>query len=225
MTGSLRLCVPLLSLGLALGCASGPGRVKPPSGQGALLYGSLELPPQVANSIQWVIIYEVGTVYVPPFKTPIKARVFPNGDFYMENVKPGSYFLHNAAAGWEAFYMYPPNMKQGKEAALANTVEVAPGGMTFLGRYRVYDWKPGAQSKLSPKIGNVRLLSSPPGTGPEPIPNFMGGKSAWTAGAGVFQMERTQRRSEEKRVLKQILNEVEGTGWDTRIAERLRELR
>jgi hypothetical protein len=222
---TLSRCIPLLALALTLGCASGPGRIQPPSAQGALLFGSLELPEQVASSIQWVIIYELGTVYAPPFKTPIKARVFPNGDFYMENVKPGSYFVHHAAAGWEAFYMYPPNIEKGKEAALANATEVAPGSLTFLGRYRVHDWKPGAQSRLSPQVASVRVMSSPPGTGPEPIPNFMDGKSAWAPGAGSFKMERTQRKADEKRVLSQILSEVTGSGWDARVEERLRALR
>jgi hypothetical protein len=190
-----------------------------------MIYGSLELPAGVRDQIQWMIIYKVGEVYAPPFKSPIKARVFPNGDFYMENVTPGTYFVHDVVAGFEAFYLYPPSIGEAKEAALANAVEVAPGSLTFLGRYRVHDWKPGAQSRLSPQVGSVRFLANPPGTGPEPLPNFMNHRSALAPGAGTFSLERTLPRAEERRVLGQILGEVRGTGWDARIEKRLAALR
>jgi hypothetical protein len=218
----LRPLIPLLAAALvAVGCASGPGRIQPPSETGAMLYGSLELPAEVRDRIQWMIIYKVGEVYAPPFKTPIKARVFPNGDFYMENVTPGTYFVHDVVAGFEAFYLYPPNISAAKEAALAHAAEVAPGSLTYLGRYRVQDWKPGVQSRMSPKAGSVRFLANPPGAGPEPLPNFMDHKSALAPGAGTFSLEHTRPPTDERRVLQQILGEVGGTGWDTRIATRL----
>ena len=210
---------------LAAGCASGPGRIQPPSETGAMLYGSLELPAEVRDQIQWMIIYKVGEVYAPPFKSPIKARVFPNGDFYMENVAPGSYFVHDVVAGFEAFYLYPPDISEAKEAALALAVEVAPGSLTYLGRYRVYGWKPGAQSRMSPQVGSVRFLANPPGTGPEPLPNFMNKRSALAPGAGTFSLERKRPPADERRVLGQILGEVKGTGWDARIEGRLAALR
>jgi hypothetical protein len=206
---------------LALGCASGPGRIQPPSQAGSMLYGSLDLPAGVRDQIQWLIIYKVGEVYAPPFKSPIKARVFPDGDFYMENVAPGSYFVHDVVAGFEAFYFYPPKISEAKETALAQAVEVAPGSLTYLGRYRVHDWKPGLQSRLSPQVGSVRFLSSPPGTGPEPLPNFMNHKSALAPGAGTFALERTRAAADEQRVLQHVLEEVRGTGWDTRIQGKL----
>src|SRR5262249_51333924 len=164
-------------------------------------FGSLDLPTGVRDQIQWVIVYKLGEVYAPPFKSPIKARVFPNGDFYMENVSPGTYFVHDAVAGFEAFYLYPPSMSEAKDVASKNAVEVAPGSLTYLGRYGIRDWKPGAQSKMSPQVGSVRFLSSPPGTGPEPLPNFMNETSAWAPGAGVFKLERTRPKSDERRVL------------------------
>jgi hypothetical protein len=206
---------------LALGCASGPGRIQSPSETGSLLYGSVELPAEVRDQVQWLVIYKVGEVYAPPFKTPIKARVFPNGDFYMENVAPGTYFLHDVVAGFEAFYLYPPKVSEGKEVVLAHAVEVAPGSLAYLGRYRIRDWKPGLQSKWSPQVGSVRFLSSPPGTGPEPLPNFMNHKSMLAAGAGTFTLERKRTAADEKRVLEHVLEEVQGTGWDARIEGKL----
>src|SRR5262245_64009897 len=85
----------LAALLLAVGCATGPGRIQSPSGTGAMLYGSLDLPAQVRDQIGWLIIYKVGEVYAPPFKTPIKDRVFPNGDFYMANVATGTSIVHD----------------------------------------------------------------------------------------------------------------------------------
>lgn len=210
---------------LWVACASGPGRIQSPSGSGALIYGSLDLPAQVKDQIHWLIIYKVGEVYAPPFKSPIKARVFPSGNFYMENVSPGTYFVHDVVANFEAFYLYPPSMSEAKQAALAHAVEVAPGGLTYLGHYRIHDWKPGLQSKLSPQAGSVRFLANPPGTGPEPLPNFMNQKSALAPGAGMFSLERTQPRPDERKVLQEMLGELKGTGWDTRVEARLAAIR
>jgi hypothetical protein len=222
--------VRAFALGLAVtiataGCMSGPGAVQSPSSGGALLCGSLDLPPGVRDQIQWLIVYKLGEVYAPPFKSPIKARVFPNGDFYMENVSAGTYFVHDVVASFEAFYLYPPSISEAKEAALAHAVEVPAGSVTYLGRYRIHDWKPGLQSKLSPQAGSVRFLSNPPGTGPEPLPNFMNVKSALAPGAGTFSLERARTVRDEKRLLQQILGEVGGTGWDSRIQARIAALR
>lgn len=218
ITIALGICASLAS------CASGPGRIESPSASGAMVYGSLELPPEVRDEIQWVIIYELGRVYAPPFKSPIKARVFPNGDFYMENVKPGTYYLHHLVAGFEAFYLYPPDMSEAKAIIEAQTTDVAPGTLAFLGRYRLYDWKRGLQSKMSPKVGSFRFLSATPGAGPEPIPNFMNHSSLLTAGSGTFSLERSRAPSAERAVLEQVLTEVRGTGWEKHIEKRLHEV-
>lgn len=218
----LRCFAPLLATALvSISCMGGPGSIEPPSATRAMIYGSLDLPAEVRDQIQWLIIYKVGEVYAPPFKSPIKARVFPNGDFYMENVTPGTYFVHDVVAGFEAFYLYPPSMSEAKEVALANAVEVAPESLTYLGRYRIHAWKPGLQSKLSPQVGSVRFLSNAPGAGPSPLPNFMNQKSAMAPGAGTFSLERTRPPADERRLLRAILGEVAGTGWDPRIEQRL----
>lgn len=209
---------------LLLGCASG-GAIKPASPSKAMVYGHLDLPEQVRDKIQWIHVYNLGEVYAPPFKKPPKVRFFPNGDFFVENVKPGKYYVHHLVADMEAFYLYPPNMKEGKQVVLDRVVEVQAGQVAYLGNHRVYKWKRGVSSKLSPKLGAMRLMSSTPGAGPEPIPNFMNRSGVLTAGSGTFKMKRTLRKADEKRVLKHVLQEVRGTGWDTRIEARLRVLR
>jgi hypothetical protein len=54
-----------------------------------MVYGDLDLPEEVQDQIQWIHIYNLGEVYAPPFKSPVVARFFPNGDSCAENVKPG----------------------------------------------------------------------------------------------------------------------------------------
>ncbi len=208
------------------GCASGGGSIQPASSsEAAMVYGHLDLPQQVRDEIQWIHVYNLGEVYAPPFKKPPAVRFFPNGDFFVENVKPGKYYVHHVVAGFEAFYLYPADVSEAKQVVLERVVEVQPGQLAYLGNHRIQNWKPGAQSKLSPQVGSARFLSSTPGAGPEPIPNFLNHKSLMTAGAGTFSMKRTLVVADEKRVLEQIRREVQGTGWDTKIDERLRALR
>ncbi len=224
---SIRLCRTLFvfaACAALAACASGPGPIKSPSATGAMLYGTVELPAEVRDEINWVMIYKLGEVYVPPFKTPIKARVFPNGDFYMENVEPGTYYVNHVAAGFEAFYFYPPDMDEAKAIVQAHTTDVSPGSLAYLGRYRIHNWKRGVQSKMSPKVGSVRFLPSTPGAGPEPLPNFMNHSSALTAGSGTFSLERVRTKRGERAVLRHVLAEVRGTGWEQKVEQRLREV-
>lgn len=221
---SWRTIVALAVCATVAACATGPGRIQSPSPSGAMLYGSLELPAEVRDQIQWIIIYKLGEVYAPPFKTPIKVRFFPNGNFYIENVKPGTYYVHHVVAGFEAFYLYPPDMSEAKAVVQHHTIDVEPGTLAYLGHYRIHNWKRGLHSKMSPKVGSWRLLSSTPGAGPEPLPNFMNHSSVLTAGSGTFSLVRNRTEQEEKAVLNQVLAEVQGTGWEERIEERLQDI-
>jgi hypothetical protein len=221
---SWRMILALAACAAMAACATGPGRIQSPSASGSMLYGSLDLPAQVRDQINWVMIYKLGEVYVTPFKNPIRARFFPSGNFYMENVKPGKYYVNHVVAGFEAFYFYPPDMSEAKAAVLEHTTEVAPGTLTYLGHYRIHDWKRGLNSKMSPRIGSLRLLSSTPGAGPEPIPNFLNHSSVLTAGSGTFSLERTTAKDAERVVLQQVLAEIRGTGWEERIEGRLQRI-
>lgn len=203
------------------GCASGGGPIRAASPTTAMIFGHLDLPEDVRDQIQWIHIYNLGEVYVPPFKTPVVARFFQNGDFFAEGVKPGKYYVHHAVAGMEAFYFYPADMSEAKEEILGRVIDVRPGEVVYLGNHRVHEWKRGLTSKLSPKIGNVRLMSSTPGAGPEPIANFMNHSSWMNAGGGTFSMERTLLPKDEMRILRHVLQEVPGSGWDEKIESRL----
>jgi len=203
------------------GCASGGGPIRAASPTTAMIFGHLDLPEEVRGRIQWIHVYNLGEVYVPPFKTPVRARFFPNGDFFAEGVKPGKYYVHHTVADMEAFYFYPADMSEAKEEILGRVIEVRAGEVVYLGNHRVHQWKRGLSSKLSPKIGNIRLMSSTPGAGPEPLPNFMNHSSWMTAGSGTFSLERTLVSKDEKRILRHVLQEVPGSGWDEKIESRL----
>jgi hypothetical protein len=215
------LCSLLLVVVLLVGCASSGGAVKPATPANAMIYGRIALPEPVRDEIQWITVYRLGDVYAPPFKKPPKVRYFPNGDFYSENLKPGKYYVHHVVAGMEAFYLYPPDIGEGKAMVLDRVVEVGPGEIAYLGTHRVHDWKRGVQSKMSPRVGSFRLMSSTPGAGPEPIPNFMNHSSVLTAGSGTFSLTRYTGPKFEKQILEHVLGEVDGSGWDTRIRSRL----
>ena len=224
---SVKLCktiVVIAACAVLVACASGPGRIKAPTASGAMFYGSIELPAEVRDDINWVMIFKDGEVYVPPFKTPIKARVFPNGDFYMENVEAGTYYVHHVVAGFEAFYFYPADISEAKTIVQEQTTDISPGTLAYLGHYRIHNWKRGFQSKMSPKVGSVRFLPSTPGAGPEPLANFMNHSSLLTAGSGTFSLKRTRTKRAERQVLEQVLSEVQGTGWEKKIERRLREV-
>jgi hypothetical protein len=203
------------------GCASGGGPIRAASPSNAMIFGHLELPEPVRGEIMWIHVYEVGTVYAPPFKKPVVARFYPNGDFFAEGVAAGQYYVHHVVAGFEAFYLYPADISEAKQAVLERAVEVRAGEVAYLGNHRIEGWKPGVQSKLSPKVGNVRFMGSTPGAGAEPIPNFMNHTSFMTAGSGTFSLKLVRSRPEEERVLRQVLQSVAGSGWDAMIRARL----
>lgn len=219
--GSALIALAALSLG---GCMSGGGSVQPSSPDAAMVYGHLDLPQPVRDQIQWIHVYNLGEVYAPPFKKPPEVRFFPNGDFFVVNAKPGKYYVHHAVAGFEAFYLYPADIGEANQAVTERVVEVKPGQLAYLGDHHIVGWKRGAQSKLSPQVGSVRFMSSAPGAGPEPIPNFMTHGSLMTAGSGTFALKRTLAAADEKRVLQHVRQELQGTGWDAKIDERLRAM-
>jgi hypothetical protein len=49
----------------------------------------------------------------------------------------------------------------------------------------------------------------------------MNHKSGLSPGAGTFSLDRTRVPFDEQRVLRHVLEEVQGTGWDARIQSHL----
>ena len=115
------------------GCL-GAASVKPLAGpEYSAVYGNISLPD---GHITNVMLYKVGEVYAPPFKSPPKGHTYTNGDFFFENLAPGKYFLVGFMAGQEAFYF---NYRGLKEEEFLNevAVEIRPGSVTYIGSYEV----------------------------------------------------------------------------------------
>lgn len=113
-------------------CGAAP--VKPASGpKAAAAYGNISLP---YGYISDVVMYKVVEGDVPPIEWAHKSHVYPNGDFFFENVEPGKYFLRGFTAGREKFDF---NYRGVNEAEFLNgaSVEIKPGSITYMGSYDV----------------------------------------------------------------------------------------
>ena len=118
---------------LMAGC-SGVGPVRPAANsQAAAAYGNITLP---QGSITHVMLYKVGVVYAPPFKSPPKGHTYTNGNFFFENLEPGKYFLVGFMSGQNAFYFNYSGIEKDtfiREVA----VDIKPGSITNMGSYKV----------------------------------------------------------------------------------------
>jgi len=116
-----------------VGCM-GAAPIKPVSGPDAsVAYGNISLP---NKHITNVMLYKVGEVYAPPFKSPPKGHTYTNGNFFFENLQPGKYFLVGFMSGQEAFYFNYTGMEK-EEFINKVAIEVQPGAVTYLGSYEV----------------------------------------------------------------------------------------
>ncbi|MDX2464252.1 MAG: hypothetical protein QNK31_07050, partial [Porticoccus sp.] len=97
-------------------------------------YGNITLPDN--KVITRVILYKVGEVYAPPFKSPPQSHTYMNGNFFFENLKPGKYYLASFMSGNNAFYF---NYRGLKDEQFLNEVaiDIKPGSVVYLGSYLV----------------------------------------------------------------------------------------
>lgn len=115
------------------GCM-GVAPIKPATGPDAsVAYGNITLPDKYITN---VMLYKVGEVYAPPFKSPPKGHSYTNGNFFFENLEPGKYYLVGFMSGRNAFYFNYQGLEDEKflnEVA----IEIKPGTVTYLGSYKV----------------------------------------------------------------------------------------
>jgi hypothetical protein len=97
-------------------------------------YGNITLPDN--KVINRVILYKVGEVYAPPFKSPPQSHTYTNGNFFFENLKPGTYYLASFMSGNEAFYFNYRGLKE-EEFLKQVAIEIKPGTVNYLGSYQV----------------------------------------------------------------------------------------
>lgn len=117
---------------LLVGCGAAP--VKPVAdSSSAAAYGNITLPDGVITN---VMLYKVGEIYAPPFKSPPRSHTYTNGNFFFENLEPGKYFLVGFMSGQQAFYFNYRGIDEQKfidEVA----IDIKPGAMAYLGSYEV----------------------------------------------------------------------------------------
>jgi hypothetical protein len=133
MKQTITMLVMAAAMMLMAGC-SGVGPIRPAANsQAAAAYGNISLP---QGHITHVMLYKVGEVYAPPFKSPPEGHTYTNGDFFFENLESGEYFLVGFMSGQDAFYFNYRGIEKDefiKEVA----VNIRPGSITYLGSYNV----------------------------------------------------------------------------------------
>lgn len=116
------------------GCI-GAKPIKPVADQShSAAYGNITLPDN--KVITRVILYKVGEVYAPPFKSPPQSHTYMNGNFFFENLKPGKYYLASFMSGNNAFYFNYRGLKD-EEFLKEIAIDIKPGTTVYLGSYEV----------------------------------------------------------------------------------------
>ena len=139
-------CLLLVSCG-------GLGPVRPvQNADNALVYGNIQLPGD--KVVSQLIMHEYRVTYITPFKNPPQAHVYDNGDFFFENVKPGTYYLHRFLSG-RTLYVFPYESMKEVDAA---TFEVKPGDVIYIGSFEVVNEK---EEYIVPGSFELKALANP----------------------------------------------------------------
>ncbi|WP_455217737.1 hypothetical protein, partial [Kaarinaea lacus] len=134
LTATLHLVTITLISVLLTGCF-GAAPIRPVSGPGAsAAFGNITLPGD--RVITRVILYKVGEVYAPPFKSPPQSHTYTNGNFFFENLSPGKYYLASFMSGDRHFYFNFRGIDE-KEFLDKVALDIKPGTVNYLGSYEV----------------------------------------------------------------------------------------
>ncbi len=124
----------IMALTLLISGCTGSAAIRPVANQDvAAAYGNITLPDQVVTR---VMLYKVGEIYAPPFKSPPSSHTYMNGNFFFENLEPGKYFLVGFMSGQNIFYFNYSGLSE--EAFIDEVaVDIKPGAVAYLGSYEV----------------------------------------------------------------------------------------
>jgi len=127
--------IALLALNLA-GCATKPRppfeRISPEKG---MIYGNIRIPGHEVTEIE---MRQYGKFYIPPFISPPRVMIYRNGNFVVENLDPGNYYISRFIAKKLIF----PLVKD-SQSAYQKVFNVQPGELKYLGSFIVTNVKPG----------------------------------------------------------------------------------
>lgn len=125
----------LLSLTLMFtGCGPAPVR-QYDSENNAFAFGNITLPDD-AGVINGVMLYELGEIYAPPFKSPPRSHTYTNGNFMFENLKPGQYFIAGFISGRDQYFFNYSGLSK-EEIYEKVAINVKPNALTYIGSYKV----------------------------------------------------------------------------------------
>ena len=126
--------ISIIVLATLLAGCMGVAPIKQVSGPDAsAAYGNISIPNQYITN---VMLYKVGEIYAPPFKSPPRSHTYQNGNFFFENLEPGQYYLVGFMSGRDAFYFNYKGIDKEKfikEVA----IDIKPGAVTYLGSFKV----------------------------------------------------------------------------------------
>lgn len=134
MTRLLSTTGIILLATILTGCF-GAAPIKPVSGpESSAAYGNITLPDN--KVVTRVIMYKVGEVYAPPFKSPPQSHTYNNGNFFFENLTPGKYYLASFMSGNVNFYFNYSGLED--EEFLKNVaIDIKPATVNYMGSYEV----------------------------------------------------------------------------------------
>jgi hypothetical protein len=101
--------------------------------EAAAAYGNISIPDKYITN---VMLYKVGEIYAPPFKSPPTSHTYMNGNFFFENLEPGQYYLVGFMSGRDAFYFNYQGIEK-EEFIKKVAIDIKPGAVTYLGSYKV----------------------------------------------------------------------------------------
>jgi len=131
----LNSTIGLIFITLVLAGCFGAAPIRPDLGpEYAAAYGNISLPDD--KVITNVMLYKVGEIYAPPFKSPPAGHTYTNGNFFFENLEPGKYFLMGFMSGQDAFYFNYRGIDP-EEFMNNAAIDIKPGSVTYLGSYTV----------------------------------------------------------------------------------------
>ena len=82
---ALKVAGILVLVTILAGCM-GPAKIKPASNpKASAAYGNITIPDKYITN---VMLYKVGEIYAPPFKSPPRSHTYMNGNFFFEASKP-----------------------------------------------------------------------------------------------------------------------------------------
>ncbi len=147
MSAMRRLGGLLLLCGALAGCAlpAPPDPVQSPDN--AVVFGHVVAPEEITK----IEFREYGKFYLPPFKIPPRVLVFENGDFMVENIKPGKYYI---AAVYSRFKDY--TFVKDNRTAYQNMIQVQPGEVKFAGSFVIHELTDTSRFRRNVVLRKVR---------------------------------------------------------------------